>query len=82
MGRGGDVKVFRIEGYYAKKRKKIFFSEEVRALSEEHALELVYSNIGSRHRVKRHDVAIKQINVISPEKAKSVIVRTLSGLEM
>ncbi|MBS7248613.1 MAG: 50S ribosomal protein L18Ae [Candidatus Jordarchaeales archaeon] len=82
MGRGDDVKVFRIEGYYAKKRKKIFFSEEVRSLSKEHALELVYSNIGSRHRVKRRDVIIKQINVISPEEAKSVIVRTLSGLEM
>ncbi len=82
MGQNGEVKVFRIEGYYVKKRKKIFFSEEMRALSKEHALELIYSNIGSRHRVKRRDVIIEEINVISPKEAKNVVVRTLSGLEM
>lgn len=81
MSRSDEVKVFRVDGYYSKKKRKFYFSEEMRALSKDHVLEIIYSNIGSRHKVKRRDVVIEQINVISPEKAKNVIVRVLSGLE-
>jgi len=77
----GEVRVFRIEGYYIKKKRKIFFSEEVRGLREEDALELVYSNLGSRHRAKRREIKVERVNVINPEEAKKVIVRLLSGLE-
>lgn len=82
---GDEVKVFRIEGYYVKKkvkRQKYFFADEVRAPSKDHALELIYSNVGSRHRVKRRSIVIEKVEVISPEKAESPIIRILSGVEM
>ncbi|MEM1659165.1 MAG: 50S ribosomal protein L18Ae [Candidatus Jordarchaeales archaeon] len=80
-----EVKVFRIEGYYVKKKvkkNKYFFVDEIRALKKDHALELIYSNIGSRHRVKRRNIVIEKVEVIKPEEAESPIVRILSGVEM
>ena len=41
-----------------------FFTLELRALAKEHVLEHVYSEIGSRHKVKRNLIHIFEITEI------------------
>ncbi|AFK22171.1 50S ribosomal protein L18Ae [Pyrococcus sp. ST04] len=73
-----NVKVFRVLGYFEKGGKKFKFTKEYRAVKEEHVKELVYSEIGSKHKVKRNKIFIKEIKEIKPEEAEDVIVRRLS----
>lgn len=55
-----NVKIYRITGHYRKGRTKIPISMDVRTTSEEAALERVYTDIGSRHYVKRKDIFIEK----------------------
>ncbi|MCD6372593.1 MAG: 50S ribosomal protein L18a [Thermococcus sp.] len=74
------VKVFRVKGVFERNGKKEKFTKEYRALKEEHVRELVYSEIGSKHRVLRSKIWIESIEEIKPEEAEDPIVRRLSGL--
>jgi len=56
-----DVKTFEVNGRMRLKNKWIKFSIAVRALKPEHAIEKVYSNLGSRHKLKRFDIKIEEI---------------------
>ncbi|AEC52070.1 50S ribosomal protein LX [Pyrococcus sp. NA2] len=73
-----EVKVFRVLGYFEKNGKKFKFTKEYRALKEEHVKELVYSDIGSKHKVKRRKIFIQEIKEIKPEEAEDIVVRRLS----
>jgi len=73
-----NVKVFRVLGYFEKNGKKFKFTKEYRAVKEEHVKELVYSDIGSKHKVKRNKIYIKGIKEIKPEEAEDIVVRRLS----
>ncbi|ASJ17507.1 50S ribosomal protein L18a [Thermococcus chitonophagus] len=73
-----NVKVFRVLGYFEKNGKKFKFTKEYRAVKESDVRELVYSDIGSKHKVKRNKIYIKEIKEIKPEEAEDVIVRRLS----
>ncbi|NJE04909.1 50S ribosomal protein L18a [Thermococcus sp. M36] len=75
-----EVKVFRVKGVFERLGKKQPFTKEYRALKEEHVVELVYSEIGSKHRVPRSKIEIESIEEIKPEEAENPIVRKLSGL--
>ena len=78
----GNVKVFRVKGTFIGKREKFPFIKEIRALKEDDAKEIVYSEIGSKHKVKRDHIRIEKIETIDPKEARSPIIRYLSGLEM
>ncbi|MDI3476046.1 MAG: large subunit ribosomal protein [Thermococcaceae archaeon] len=75
-----EVKVFRVKGVFERLGKKERFTKEYRALKEEHVRELVYSEVGSKHRVPRSKIKIESIEEIKPEEAENPIVRKLSGL--
>jgi large subunit ribosomal protein LX len=62
-------KVWRAKGEYRKLRRKFTFSKEMIALKEAHVREKLYSELGSRHRVKRRDITISEITEIKPEEA-------------
>ncbi|MFX1533523.1 MAG: 50S ribosomal protein L18Ae [Promethearchaeota archaeon] len=82
MTNKSEVKVFLIKGYYRQRGKKIHFSKELRALKEDDALEILYCDIGSRHRVKRNLFHIDQISIItSPEEIKTAVIRQLTEAE-
>lgn len=55
------VKVYRIRGWFKVGRGRFRFTKEVRALSREQALERVYSELGSKHRVKRNLIRIEEV---------------------
>jgi large subunit ribosomal protein LX len=56
-----QVKMFNITGYVKKGGKKITFTKDVKALKESHALEKIYSEIGSRHKAKRFDIKVTKV---------------------
>ncbi|MEM4971401.1 MAG: 50S ribosomal protein L18Ae [Sulfolobales archaeon] len=80
----GEVKIYRVSGLalfghdkFPEWRK---FSIEVRALNERHALEYIYSVMGSRHKLKRSNIKILKIEEIRPEEARSTFIRELSRI--
>jgi large subunit ribosomal protein LX len=73
-----EVKVFRVKGTFERNGKVENFTKEYRALKEEHVKELVYSEVGSKHRVPRTKVWIESIEEIKPEDAQDPVVRKLS----
>ncbi|NJE25152.1 50S ribosomal protein L18a [Thermococcus sp. MV5] len=73
-----EVKVFRVKGIFEKEGRKFKFTKEYRALKAEDINELVFSEIGSKHRVKRSKIVIESIEEIKPEEAENPIVKRLS----
>jgi len=79
-----EVKIFRIYGYMligtstAPEWRK--FVKEIRALKLSDALEKLYSELGSKHKVKRANIKILKVEEISPEQALDKYVKELSQL--
>ena len=72
-----EIKIYRIIGTYYKYHKKYLFRKEVRALTEEDALEKALSQITSIG-ILRRQIKIKEIKVITPEEAQDYLIRELS----
>ncbi len=72
------VKVYRLKGDFGQKGEKQKFTMDVRALKPEEAREKAYTDIGSRHKVKRFLIRIDSIKEISPEDSRSVVIGQLS----
>ncbi len=75
-----EVKVFRVKGVFERNGKKERFSREYRGLKKEDVIEILYSEIGSKHRVPRIKIWVESVEEIKPEEAENPIVRKLSGL--
>jgi large subunit ribosomal protein LX len=63
-----ENKVFRVSGEVMKKQffEAMKFSQEIKASKMEHALERVYTEIGSRHRAKRCQIIITSVDEVIP----------------
>ncbi len=63
-----EIKLYRISGRMMISHDRFptwnKFSVVVRALSKEHALERVYSELGSRHKLKRYHIKIGSIEEV------------------
>ena len=59
-----EVRTFRITGKMRLQFEWARFTKEIRALKEEHALEKLYSLLGSNHKVKRNMIVIEKIEVV------------------
>ncbi len=66
-----EVKKFRITGEVKKGLTKVPFSVEFNALKEEHALQRVYSEMGSRHRARRFEIKITKIESVKEGAAQA-----------
>jgi large subunit ribosomal protein LX len=79
-----EVKVYRITGFMLIGQDKypqwVKFVKEIRALKPEHAIEKLYSELGSKHKVKRANIKIVDIVEIKPEEAEDRLVRDLERL--
>ncbi len=79
------VRIFRVEGKMLIKHDKFPtwwpFRKEVRALTPEHAIEKVLSELGSKHRVKRYHIRIESVREISLEEATDRYIILLSQLK-
>ena len=75
-----EVKVFRVKGIFERNGKRERFTREYRGLKKEDVIEILYSEVGSKHRVPRNKIWIESVEEITPEEAENPIVRKLSGL--
>ena len=59
-----STKLYRIQGEIMKKHffEPLTFDKVITAAKEEHALERIYAELGSRHRAKRYEITITSVS--------------------
>ncbi|UCE13864.1 MAG: 50S ribosomal protein L18a [Candidatus Heimdallarchaeota archaeon] len=72
-----SVKIFRISGSFKQRRQVTSFSQELCALTEDDAKEKLFSEFGSRNRLKRRQIQITSIENIPPEEVSDPFVQKL-----
>jgi large subunit ribosomal protein LX len=77
MNNNTSVKVFRITGSFKQRRETSPFSKELCALTEDQAKERLYSEFGSRNRLKRQQLRIVEIIQISTKEITDPFVKKL-----
>lgn len=65
-----EVKLFRITGDLRKRGENLHFKKEIRALKKEDALASLYADMGSRHKARKFQIAIKTVEEV-PETGES-----------
>jgi large subunit ribosomal protein LX len=73
------LKVFRVTGEISKPNLQTSFSKEVIAAKPEHAIEKVYAEIGSKHRVKRFHIKISNVEEVSPDEIENPILKRIAS---
>ena len=71
------MKVFRVTGEINKPNLQTSFAKEVVVAKPEHAVEKVYAEIGSQHRVKRFHIKILNVEEISPDEIENPILKKI-----
>jgi large subunit ribosomal protein LX len=73
-----EIKVFRVVGKINKPNLKTSFVKEMRALKSEDAVDTVYKEIGSKHRVKRFQIRILEVKEISSQEISDPVIKKLA----
>ncbi|MDH5794109.1 MAG: 50S ribosomal protein L18Ae [Candidatus Bathyarchaeota archaeon] len=71
------MKVFRVMGEIRKPNLKTTFRKEVVAVKPEHAVEKVYAELGSKHRVKRVHIKIVSVEEVPPQEIENPLLKKL-----
>lgn len=71
------MKVFRITGEINKPNLNTTFKKEIVAAKPEHAVEKIYAELGSRHRVKRFQIRIDGVEEVSSENIENPLLKKL-----
>ena len=71
------MKVFRVTGRICKPNLATPFAKEVLASKSEHAVEKIYAEIGSRHRVKRHHIKITDSIEVPADQIENAVLKKL-----
>jgi len=71
------MKVFRVTGEIRKPNLKTSFKKEIIAIKPEHAVEKVYAELGSKHRVKRFHIKILNVEEIPPQEIENPLLKKL-----
>jgi large subunit ribosomal protein LX len=71
------LKVFRVTGEINKPNLKTSFAKEVVVAKPEHAVEKVYAEIGSKHRVKRFQINISKVEEVPLEEIENPILKKI-----
>jgi large subunit ribosomal protein LX len=71
------LKVFKVTGQINKPNLKTSFAKEVVVAKPEHAVEKVYAEIGSQHRVKRFQIKILNVEEVPPEEIENPILKKI-----
>lgn len=71
------MKVFRVVGEIQKTNLKTPFRKEVLAVKPEHAVEKIYTELGSRHRVKRFHIKISKVEEVALQDVEDLLIKKL-----
>ena len=59
--------MFKIAGEIKKGKTRIPFSVEISALKQEHAMQRLYADMGSRHRARKFEITINAVEQVNGE---------------
>ena len=76
-----SVKIFRISGFFKQRRQTTSFSKELCALTEEQAKEKLFTELGSRNRLKRRQIRIDSILKITSQEVTDPFIQKLISTE-
>jgi len=71
------MKAFKVTGQIKKPGLNTPFARELLADKSEHAVEKVYAEIGSRHRVKRCHITINDVQEITADQIENPILKKI-----
>jgi large subunit ribosomal protein LX len=71
------MKVFKVIGEIRKPNLETSFKKEVIAIKPEHAVEKIYAELGSKHRVKRFHIEITRVEEVQPDKIENLLLRKI-----
>lgn len=71
------VKIFRVEGTIQSPSYQTNFLKDVRAVKPEDAIEKIYMELGSQHRVKRIHLKVISIKEISVDETEDSVIKAL-----
>lgn len=71
------MKVFRVTGEIKKPNLQTPFRKEIVAEKAEHALERVYAELGSKHRVKRVHIKVESVEEVPPQEIENPMLKKL-----
>jgi len=71
------LKVFKVSGEICKPNLKTRFKKEIIAIKPEHAIEKVYTELGSKHRVKRFQIKIEKVEEVPPQEIENPLLKKL-----
>ncbi len=71
------MKIFRVTGEIRKPNLMTPFTKEVVVAKAEHAVEKVYAEIGSKHRVKRHHIKILNVEEVPLDEVKNPVLKKI-----
>jgi len=71
------MKAFKVTGQIKKPQLATPFAKEIIAEKSEHAVEKVYAEIGSKHRVKRFQIKITDVKEMQGDEIKDPILKKL-----
>ena len=77
MNNNESVKVFRIIGSFKQRRETTPFSKEFSSLTEEQAKDRLFAEFGSRNRLKKRQIRISSIKIITHEEITDPFVKKL-----
>jgi large subunit ribosomal protein LX len=71
------MKAFKVSGEINKPKLATPFVKEVIADKSEHAVEKVYAEIGSKHRVKRFHITIASVQEMNADEIENPVLKKL-----
>lgn len=71
------MKAFKVSGEINKPKLATPFVKEVIADKSEHAVEKVYAEIGSKHRVKRFQITIASVQEMKADEIENPVLKKL-----
>jgi large subunit ribosomal protein LX len=71
------MKAFKVTGEINKPRLSTPFVRELLADKSEHAVEKVYAEIGSRHRVKRYHIKISNVKEVKADEIENPVLKKI-----
>ena len=77
MSNEKSVKIFRISGSFKKRRETTSFSREFLALTEENAKDKLFSQLGSKNRIKRGQIKIHSVKQVPFEEVTDPLIEKI-----
>lgn len=77
MSNEKSVKIFRISGSFKKRRETTSFSREFLALTEENAKDKLFSQLGSKNRIKRGQIKIQSVKQVPFEEVTDPLIEKI-----